>query len=115
MKRIQKIGIYAVCFCLCVACSADSPFDDWERTERMGERPGGSSGSSDASGTLLDFDVSWEDIADNSYVEIAETIITDKNDDEYDDFIENSSFASSIQIAFANGSATVTGSVSGLQ
>lgn len=29
MKRIQKIGIYAVCFCLCVACSADSPFDDW--------------------------------------------------------------------------------------
>ncbi len=55
-----------------------------------------------------------EDIADNSYVEIAETIITDKNDDEYDDFIENSSFASSIQIAYANGSATVTGSVSGV-
>lgn len=115
MKRIQKIGIYAVCFCLCVACSADSPFDDWgENGTDGGTNPGGSSGSSDASGTLLDFDVSWEDIADNSYVEIAETIITDKNDDEYDDFIENSSFASSIQIAFANGSATVTGSVSGV-
>ena len=115
MKRIQKIGIYAVCFCLCVACSADSPFDDWgENGMDGGMTPGGSSGSSDASGTLLDFDVSWEDIADNSYVEIAETIITDKNDDEYDDFIENSSFASSIQIAFANGSATVTGSVSGV-
>lgn len=115
MKRIQKIGIYAVCFCLCVACSADSPFDDWGENETDGgTNPGGSSGSSDASGTLLDFDVSWEDIADNSYVEIAETIITDKNDDEYDDFIENSSFASSIQIAYANGSATVTGSVSGV-
>ena len=115
MKRIQKIGIYAVCFCLCVACSADSPFDDWgENGTDGGTNPGGSSGSSDASGTLLDFDVSWEDIADNSYVEIAETIITDKNDDEYDDFIENSSFASSIQIAYANGSATVTGSVSGV-
>ena len=115
MKRIQKIGIYAVCFCLCVACSADSPFDDWGENETDGgTNPGGSSGSSDASGTLLDFDVSWEDIADNSYVEIAETIITDKNDDEYDDFIENSSFASSIQIAYANGSATVAGSVSGV-
>ena len=115
MKRIQKIGIYAVCFCLCVACSADSPFDDWGENETDGgTNPGGSSGSSDASGTLLDFDVSWEDMADNSYVEIAETIITDKNDDEYDDFIENSSFASSIQIAYANGSATVTGSVSGV-
>ena len=115
MKRIQKIGIYAVCFCLCVACSADSPFDDWgENGTDGGTNPGGSSGSSDASGTLLDFDVSWEDIADNSYVEIAETIITDKNDDEYDDFIENSSFASSIQIAYANGLATVTGSVSGV-
>lgn len=111
MKRIQRIGIYAVCFCLCVACSADSPFYDWGEN---GTPPGGSSGSSDASGTLLDFDVSWEDIADNSYTEIAETIITDKNDDEYDDFIENSSFASSIQIAYTNGSATVTGSVSGV-
>ena len=67
-----------------------------ERTERMGER------------------IPVEDIADNSYVEIAETIITDKDDDEYDDFIENSSFASSIQIAYANGLATVTGSVSGV-
>ena len=115
IKRIQKIGIYAVCFCLCVACSADSPFDDWgENGTDGGTNPGGSSGSSDASGTLLDFDVSWEDIADNSYVEIAETIITDKDDDEYDDFIENSSFASSIQIAYANGLATVTGSVSGV-
>ena len=55
MKRIQKIGIYAVCFCLCVACSADSPFDDWgENGMDGGMTPGGSSGSSDASGTLLD-------------------------------------------------------------
>ena len=49
MKRIQKIGIYAVCFCLCVACSADSPFDDWgENGTDGGTNPGGSSGSSDA-------------------------------------------------------------------
>lgn len=38
MKRIQKIGIYAVCFCLCVACSADSPFDDWGENGTDGER-----------------------------------------------------------------------------
>lgn len=38
MKRIQKIGIYAVCFCLCVACSADILLMIGERTERMGER-----------------------------------------------------------------------------
>ena len=85
-----------------------------ERTERMGERIRWKFRQFGSSGTLLDFDVSWEDIADNSYVEIAETIITDKDDDEYDDFIENSSFASSIQIAYANGLATVTGSVSGV-
>ena len=99
MKRIQKIGIYAVCFCLCVACSADSPLMIGRERNGWGTNPGVKFRQFGCFGTLLDFDVSWEDMADNSYVEIAETIITDKNDDEYDDFIENSSFASSIQIS----------------
>ena len=38
MKRIQKIGIYAVCFFLCVACSLIVLLMIGERTERMGER-----------------------------------------------------------------------------
>ena len=112
MKRIHEMWIFAVCVGLCVACSTDSVFDDWG--EEGGTIPGGSSGSSDASGTLLDFDVSWSDVADESYVETAETIVTDKSDDEYDDFVENSTFSSTIQIDYSNGSATVTGSVSGV-
>ena len=112
MKRIHEMWIFTVCVGLCVACSTDSVFDDWG--EEGGTIPGGSSGSSDASGTLLDFDVSWSDVADESYVETAETIVTDKSDDEYDDFVENSTFSSTIQIDYSNGSATVTGSVSGV-
>ena len=112
MKRIHEMWIFAVCVGLCVACSTDSVFDDWG--EEGGTPPGGSSGSSDASGTLLDFDVSWSDVADESYVETAETIVTDKSDEEYDDFVENSTFSSTIQIDYSNGSATVTGFVSGV-
>ena len=112
MKRIHEMWIFAICVGLCMACSTDSVFDDWG--EEGGTPPGGSSGSSDASGTLLDFDVSWSDVADESYVETAETIVTDKSDEEYDDFVENSTFSSTIQIDYSNGSATVTGSVSGV-
>jgi len=116
MKRIERLWGYAVCLCLCTAsCGIDSTFDDWgEDGMGGGTTSGGSTGGSDASGTLLDFDVSWDDVTDDSYVEATETVVTDKSDDEYDDFIENSSFTSAIQIVYSSGSATVTGSVSGV-
>lgn len=116
MKRIGRLCVYAVCFCLCAAaCGTDSVFDEWgENGVGGGNTPGGSTGGSDDSGTLLDFDISWDDIPDDSYVEAAETVVTDKSDEEYDDFVENSTFASAIQIDYSNGSAAVTGSVSGV-
>ena len=116
MKRIGRLCVYVVCFCLCaVSCGTDNVFDEWgENGTGGGNTPGGSTGGSDDSGTLLDFDISWADISDDSYVEIAETVVTDKSDDEYDDFVENSTFASAIQIDYSNGSAVVTGSVSGV-
>ncbi len=64
------------------------------------------------SGNLLDFDVSWEDLSENGFIDAAEEVPTDENDEEYDDFVENTSFNSQINIEYDGTTATVTGSVS---
>lgn len=107
----------AACLALCLACSTD-PTDGWGEMG-TGDVPGNggggvSSGTSDASGNLLDFDVSWDDVPDDSFTDAAETVVTDSSDEEYDDFVENSSFASRIEIVYNGTSATATGSVSGV-
>ncbi|MCI1683871.1 MAG: carbohydrate-binding domain-containing protein [Bacteroides sp.] len=116
MKNMHNFVIGAACLCLCIACSSN-PVNGWDDGDDGGTQTGGdggSSGSSDTSGNLLDFDVSWDDISDASYIETAETVVTDKSDDEYDDFVENSTFSSVINIVYSGTSATVTGTVDGV-
>ena len=68
----------------------------------------------DASGNLLDFEISWDDIDEDSFTEGSETIITDSSNEEYEDFVENFTTSSTVKIAYSSSSATVTGSVSGV-
>lgn len=79
-----------------------------------GNTPDESADGSDSSATLLDFDVSWSDVPDAEYVETSETVVTDKSHEEYDDFVENSTFASTIMIDYSDTSASVSGEVSGV-
>ncbi|ADV45059.1 carbohydrate-binding domain-containing protein [Bacteroides helcogenes] len=120
--KMQKTIWTIVCLTLCLSCSTD-PIDYWDSTDSDGGNlPGGtgiggstpSSGTSDASGNLLDFDVAWDDVTDAAFTDATESVITDTSADEYDDYVENSTFASVIQIAFDDGQAAVTGSVTGV-
>ncbi len=105
-----------MCLCsfyLCVACSSN-PFEE-ENTDTSGGA-GGSTGDSSGgtTGSLLDFNISWDDVSDGEYTEKAETVVTDKSNDEYDDFVENSTFSSVVNIIYSNGSASVSGVVDGV-
>ncbi len=104
-----------LCLMLLTACSTDSLNDFLDKNNVIGS---GSvsigSGSNDSSGNLLDFDVSWDDISEADFTDVTEAIPTDNNDEEYEDFVENSSFHSQINIAYNGNSATVSGSVGGV-
>lgn len=115
MKR-KYISAMACCL-LCWACSTnpleEMDDNDWKVPEENSNGEGENGNNSDTSGNLLDFDVSWDDVADNEFTD-TETIPTDENDEEYDDFVENSSFTSKVTISYNGTSATVNGSVSGV-
>ncbi|WP_373802055.1 carbohydrate-binding domain-containing protein [Bacteroides heparinolyticus] len=116
---MKKEILMATCLCLCVACATDDPIGDWNDsdTQESGSASGGeenSSGGSLSSVYSLDFDVSWDDVADDAFVDAAETVVTDSSDDEYDDYVENSAFSSVIKIVYADGSAAVSGDVAGV-
>lgn len=117
IEMMKKCMWMAACLMLCQACSTD-PMEDWGEAgngDIPGVNGGGTSaGGSDASGSLLDFDVSWDDVADAGFTDATETVVTDSSDEEYDDFVENSTFASQIQIAYDGTVASVTGSVNGV-
>lgn len=59
-------------------------------------------------------DVAFDPADDTSYSEAKEQVITDKNHDDYGDFIENYSPSNRITITYDGESATVTGKVSGV-
>lgn len=106
----------AACLLACAACSTDASdiWDDENREEEVPGTGGGSSGTQDATGNLLDFDISWDDVTEDGFADAVETVVTDAADSEYDDFVENSFFPSVVYIAYADGSATVSGTVDGV-
>ena len=101
------------------ACTTSDPWSDISDLTGTTGTTGTTGNSSttagvDTSGNLLSFDISIDDIADADFTEASETVVTDSSDDEYDDYIENSSFTSTIKIAYSGTSASVSGSVSGV-
>lgn len=115
MNKITFIVLLA-CGLIAWSCSSD-PLDITNSETLDGENaPGtmGGTGSADTSGNLLNFDISWDDVADTDFTDATEIIPTDEADDEYEDFVENASFTSAVSIAFNGSSATVSGNVDGV-
>ena len=120
MKKIKLFIGIAAWLGISTCCSTD-PFADWE-DDTESDQPvlpdgtdtsDGGSGSFDGEGTLFDFEVVIDD-TDVSGDDIAETVVTDKDNENYDDFIENSEFSSTVEIAYSGTSATVINNVEGV-
>ena len=108
-RRLILIGLGAMLL-LFVSCIGQT---NYGLDEGFGpdDLPGGN-GSSDTSGDDLE---SFEIAADYTpYIEAAEAIPTDETDENYDDFIENSTFNVSVSIAFSEGNAVVSSLPSGV-
>lgn len=79
---------------------------------------GGGSGSSEQPSAQTDdlatFDVAWGDASDDTFVDASETVPTAETDAEYDDFVENSEFGTTIYINYNGSTATVTGEAEGV-
>lgn len=105
-----KVGCMAVAMLL-AGCSTNDPWGDWENMNGGGIPGGGGNimggGSmNDTSGDDLEtFGVEFDDTP------LAETETVPADDE---DFVENSDFAATLTIAYADGKATVTGSADGV-
>ena len=99
------------------ACSTTDPWGDMGEYDPGimgggGTAPGitGGTGTSDTSGDDLEvFDIAF----DTSVLSESESI-PGSSDSSYEDYVENSSFTSTITIQYADGSATVSGSATGV-
>ena len=98
----------------CTTTTSGFDIDSLSSTTDTAISGGTTSGSVDSSGNLLSFEVTWDDVDDDDFTDSSESVVTDSSDDEYDDYIENSTFGSTIKIAYSGTSATVSGSVSGV-
>ncbi len=115
MKRVKLFLGIIIWFALSTCCTSN-PYSDWEEgtgTITPGGGGGMGGGTVDASGNLLDFDISLDE-SDSDFTDSGEKVVTNSNDENYDDFIENSSFTSKVTIAYSGTSATVTNSVAGV-
>lgn len=113
----MKKGMYVVaCTLWCMACTTN-PSEYWGEMGIggvPGNNGGGMSGSSDATGSLLEFDVSWDDVADDAFTDASESVVTDATHEEYNDFVEHSDFTSSVRISYSGHAASVNGAVDGV-
>ena len=90
---------------------------DWDASEDgspiIPGQPGDGSSSDGIDGTLLEFDITIDE-SDLSGDDATETVITDKNADGYDDFIENSTFTKTVSIHYNGTTATIDNEVEGV-
>jgi hypothetical protein len=95
---------------------SDELVDDTTGATTSNTASSGTDTSSNLTGinTSLDFTVSMDSSDDTNYTSITETVPTSSTDDSYDDFVENSSFGSTLTITYSGSSATVSGSVDGV-
>lgn len=107
MKSVKLLG-WLLFLLLAMSCNSTHPYEE--------DNQNGGNGSSDptditAGDDLENFDVAWDTSA---FEEAAEVIPTDETDPNYDDFIENSTFSSTVTIRYSEGNAMVTNNVSGV-
>lgn len=120
MKKAKMFVGIAIWFAISTCCSTD-PFAGWEN-QTKNDKPvlpdgtdtsDGGSGLFVGAGSLLDFEIAVDE-ADTSGDDIDEPVITDESNENYDDFIENSEFTSTVEIAYSGATATVINNVEGV-
>lgn len=117
MRRKFLILPLAVAAMALAACSGGDDFveddviDNNDNNNNNGNTDNGGNTTSDTSGDDLEtFDISF----DTSSLSESETIPSDESADNYDDYLENSTFSNTVTIAYSNGSASVTNNVDGV-
>lgn len=109
MYEMKKVLLGVLSICCFAACEKESlPMSENGEQEQPSEEGSG------LTGNLLEFDVSWEDVSNSDYLPTTEVVVMDKTDDEYDDFVENSSFGTVVQLHFSESVVTVTGAPIGV-
>ena len=117
MRKIN-LNLYAVITLALILICSCSKTQDWEWSENgqpiiPGQGEGGSSSNDGIAGTLLDFDILIDE-ADMTGDDFDETIITDKNADGYDDFVENSTFTKTVTLYYNGNSVNIGNDVDGV-
>lgn len=111
--KMMKTYLWMLATAFCLSCSSNDLMEG--AMERGGAGGTDSSSSTGTTGSLMDFDITWDDVDEGSFTEVAETVPTDETDGDYEDFVENSSFTSQVKITYDGTSATVSGDVSGVK
>ena len=112
-KVLQSIGLSLLLVC---GCSND-PYEEWFNNSPIfpdaGNGTTGDSGSSTLTGTLLDFEINIDE-SDITGDDGWDTVPTDSSADDYDDYVENSTFTKTVTIHYTDGGATIKNEVSGV-
>ncbi len=117
MRKINLNLYAAIAIALIVVCSCSKTQDlDWNEDGQPiipGQGEGGGSSNDGIDGALLDFDV----LIDESNIQgddFDEVVVTDKEAEGYDDFIENSTFTKTVTIHYNGASVNVSNEVEGV-
>ena len=102
---------------LLVCSCTNAPYDEWLNDSPVFPNDGnGNTNDGDTStltGTLLDFDIAINEL-DTSGDDGSDTVPTDSSADDYDDYVENSSFTKTVTIHYTDDGATIDNTESGV-
>lgn len=115
---MKKNGWYLLLLLL-LSCTTESfDYDKEGGILVEGSEGGGSSQPNptvpEGSDDLLSFTIAFDENDRATYGSMSEEIVTDENDENYDDFIENSSFSSTVTVSYDGTTATVGNGVDGV-
>lgn len=94
---------------LITGCSKSDPEEDWSDDQDVD-----SGVNTDTSLEVLNFDIALEEQDETDYKDVTEVIPSDTSDENYDDFVENSSFTTSVTITYSESEVTVNGLTEGI-
>lgn len=118
MKKNVWYLLLVVLLILCMSCTTESfNYNDGkgiliEGSEGAGSQPDPT--VPDGSNDILNFTIAFDETDQATYGSLSEKVVTDETDENYDDFVENSTFSSVVTVTFNGASATVSNGVDGV-
>lgn len=118
MKKNVWYLLLVVLLILCMSCTTESfNYNDGkgiliEGSEGAGSQPDPT--VPDGSSDILNFTIAFDETDQATYGSLSEKVVTDETDENYDDFVENSTFSSVVTVTYNGASATVSNGVNGV-